>query len=212
MLHRSYFPYIIPFITFLLLTGVVSWTPLSIVWLYPIKTVLVGVLLLVFRNTYTEIKPRISLLAIVTGLAVLVLWVLPEGYYPQLGKSEGFNPFDQIPSLSWTILWISFRMIGAVLVVPIMEELFWRSFLLRYLISSDFKSVPIGTFSWFSFGATVVLFAAEHNRWLPGIFAGIIYTLLLYRKKEISDCIVAHAVTNLVLGIYVLITHQWGYW
>jgi CAAX prenyl protease-like protein len=93
-----------------------------------------------------------------------------------------------------------------------MEELFWRSFLLRYLINPDFKKVPIGTFSLFSFVSTVVLFGLEHHRWLPGIIAGIIYTLLLYRKKELFDCILSHAITNLVLGIYVIMTHQWRYW
>jgi len=110
------------------------------------------------------------------------------------------------------IVWICFRMIGAIIVIPIMEELFWRSFLIRYLIDPGFKSVPIGKFSWLSLIATVVLFGVEHNQWLPGIIAGIIYTLLLYRTKSLFACIVAHSVTNLALGVYVLFTHQWIYW
>lgn len=212
MLRHPVFPYVIPFGTFLLLTGLASWSPASIVWFYPIKTILVGALLFIFRRTYTEVKPKVSLLAIVMGLLVFVLWVLPEGYYPMLGRSKGFNPLDGFTSRSWLFIWISFRLIGAVVIVPIMEELFWRSFLLRYLINPSFKQVPIGAFSWLSFCGTVVLFGLEHHRWLPGIVAGVIYTLLLYRKKEMSDCILAHATTNLTLGIYVLVTHQWGYW
>ena len=212
MLRHPIFPYVIPFGTFLLLTGLASLIPGSVVWLYPIKTVIVGVLLFTFRRTYTEIKPKVSVLAIVAGLFVLVLWVLPEGHYPTLGQPKEFNPFDKFTSQSWIFVWIAFRLIGAAVVVPIMEELFWRSFLLRYLINPDFKQVPIGTFSWLSFGGTVVLFGLEHYQWLPGIVAGIIYTLLLYRRKELFDCIIAHAITNLTLGIFVLVTHQWVYW
>jgi CAAX prenyl protease-like protein len=212
MLRHPAFPYVIPFGTFLLLTGLASWIPVSIVWLYPIKTILVGALLFMFRRIYTEVKPKISLLAIVIGILVFVLWVLPEGYYPPLGQSKEFNPLEQFSSWSWAFVWISFRMIGAVVIVPIMEELFWRSFLLRYLINPNFKQVPLGAFSWLSFCGTVVFFGVEHHRWLPGIVAGIIYTLLLYRKKDLFACILAHTVTNLTLGIYVLVTHQWGYW
>ena len=212
ILRQPVFPYVIPFGTFLLFTGLASLAPVSIVWLYPIKTVLVGVLLFMFCRTYTEVKPKASLLAIVAGLAVFVLWVLPEGYYPVLGQPKGFNPLDGFTSRSWLFIWISFRLIGAVLVVPIMEELFWRSFLLRYLVNPDFKKVPLGAFSWLSFCGTVIFFGLEHHRWLPGIVAGIIYTLLLYRKKELFDCILAHAITNLMLGVYVLVMHQWIYW
>ncbi|MBM3235289.1 CAAX prenyl protease-related protein [Candidatus Poribacteria bacterium] len=212
LLRHPIFPYIIPFGTFLLFTGLTSLTPVSVVWLYPIKTVIVGLLLFMFRRTYTEIKLKVSLLAIVAGLVVFVLWVLPEGRYPTLGQPKEFNPFDKFASHSWSFVWIAFRLIGAVVVVPLMEELFWRSFLLRYLINPDFKQVPIGTFSWLSFCGTVVLFGLEHHQWLPGIVAGIIYTFLLYRKKELFDCILAHAITNLALGIFVLVTQKWVYW
>ena len=108
--------------------------------------------------------------------------------------------------------WISIRLFGAVVIVPIMEELFWRSFLLRYLINTEFKQVTLGTFNWFSLVWTVLLFGQEHQRWLAGIGAGILYTLLLYRTKSLSACILAHAITNLALGIYVLLTGHWEYW
>lgn len=227
MLRYPSLPYVIPFGTFLLLTGLASWIPRSAeelgfaftpfaslltVWLYPLKIIIVGALLLAFRRVYTEVRLKVSLLAIMTGILVFVLWVLPEGYYPFFGKPKEFNPYEFFTSRSWAFVWIGFRMAGAVIVVPIMEELFWRSFLLRYLINPDFKQVPIGAFSWLSFCGTVVLFGVEHHRWLPGIVAGVIYNLLLYRKKELSDCIFAHAITNLALGIYVLVTQRWEFW
>jgi CAAX prenyl protease-like protein len=93
-----------------------------------------------------------------------------------------------------------------------MEELFWRSFLLRYLISPHFQAVRLGTFTPFSFVATVVLFGVEHDLWLAGMMAGAAYTLLLYKTGRLWPCILAHAVTNLSLGIHVLMTGQWQWW
>ncbi len=208
---RPVVPYVAPFGIFLLLTGLASYTPISIFWLYPAKTIFVGALLLIFRRSYTEIKPKISLLPILMGLLVFIIWVLPEGHYPLFSQPKSMEPYQLAPQ-NWSIVWIGFRLIGAVLVVPIMEELFWRSFLMRYLIDPDFKQVSLGTFGWLSFFGTVFLFGVEHYRWLPGIAAGVIYALLLYRKKDLFACILSHATTNLALGIYVLVTHQWQYW
>jgi CAAX prenyl protease-like protein len=205
-------PYIVPFSTFLLLTAVASWNPINLLWLYPIKTILVGMMLLWFRSSYTEIKLRFSMLAVVTGLFVFVIWIIPEGCYPLFSKPKSISPYDLGNSQIVAIIWISFRLLGAALVVPIMEELFWRSFLLRYLINSEFRSVPIGKFTWLSLVVTILLFGVEHNQWVVGIFAGIFYTLLLYRTKSLFACIIAHSITNLALGIYVLITHQWFFW
>ncbi len=98
------------------------------------------------------------------------------------------------------------------MVVAITEELFWRGFLIRWIIKPDFRSVPIGMFTWPSFVITSLLFATEHNRWLVGLIAGIIYNILLYRTKSLRACMVAHGMTNLALGLYVLATQQWTFW
>jgi CAAX prenyl protease-like protein len=104
------------------------------------------------------------------------------------------------------------RLFGAALVVPVMEELFWRSFLIRYIVNSDFTKVPVGLFSWGSFAITVVLFGLEHHYLIAGMMAGIAYNLLLYRSRSLAHCILAHGVTNLVLGWYVLQTGAWHFW
>jgi len=93
-----------------------------------------------------------------------------------------------------------------------MEELFWRSFALRFFIKSDFNSVPLGQFSWFSFIFISILFGIEHQRWLVGIFAGMVYSGVLYRSKNLFDPILSHTITNFLLGMYVLSTHQWSFW
>ncbi len=83
---------------------------------------------------------------------------------------------------------------------------------MRFAIKSDFKSIPLGQFSWFSFIFIAFLFGFEHYRWLPGIIAGMVYAGVLYRRKDLFESILSHATTNLLLGIYVLATHHWSFW
>ena len=129
---------------------------------------------------------------------------------PQMGHSE-FNPYEYASGY-WINLLIAVRLTGAALVVPIMEELFWRSFALRYAITSEFRSIPLGRFSWFSFIFISILFGLEHHRWLVGIAAGMIYAGVLYKEKNLFAPILSHALTNLLLGVYVLYTRQWSFW
>ncbi|PID57042.1 CAAX prenyl protease-related protein [candidate division KSB3 bacterium] len=276
-MKKDYFPYIIPFAAFLILTYAGAWVPGGIYAVYPLKTLIVGGILLYYRKAYTELSFHVSRLAIPVGALVFLLWILPEHWVPHLGWSQ-FNPYPASFTLTkqtfetlhrhglpetlsealhpladqeystesdflnalkqtlkkddfkkyresilqyavsrqrpqWQIYFlIAFRLIGAVIVVPIFEELFWRSFVLRWLINEDFRSVPIGTFSWFSATAVILAFAFEHHRWFAGIFAGLLYHALLYYKKDISACVIAHATTNLLLAVYVLLTQQWSYW
>jgi len=203
-------PYVLPFAVFLVLTELSRWIPGGLLWLYPLKTVLVGVLLLWFRHAYSEIKLGFSLLALIVGALVFVLWVPLYGGPLLLSEPEIINPYALAGQ--WATPWIATRLFGAVVIVPIMEELFWRSFLLRYLVNPDFRQVPLGTFTWFSLVISTLLFGIEHHQWVAGIVAGLAYTLLLYRTKSLFACVLAHAVTNFLLGIYVLDTYQWQYW
>ncbi|MCE1226571.1 MAG: CAAX prenyl protease-related protein, partial [Geobacteraceae bacterium] len=104
------------------------------------------------------------------------------------------------------------RIIGASIIVPIMEELFWRSFLLRYLIDVDFESVPLGTYTPSSFLITIILFGFEHHLILAGIAAGLAYNLLLYKTRSLALCIVSHSITNIILAGYVVCYMRWDLW
>ncbi|MBM4258824.1 MAG: CAAX prenyl protease-related protein [Deltaproteobacteria bacterium] len=203
-------PYVLPFALFLLLTELARWIPNSLLWIYPLKTVVAGTLLLWFRKTYSEIMFEFSWLAVAVGVLVLLLWIPLYGGYFLLSEPQIVNPYELTGSLA--LPWIAIRLLGSSIVVPVMEELFWRSFLLRYLVNPDFRQVPIGTLTTSAVAISVVLFGVEHNQWLAGIVAGLLYTLLLYRTKSLFSCIVAHAVTNFLLGVYVLMTEQWQYW
>ncbi len=209
---NDFLPYLVPFGIFFLFTYLPSLIDISPLIAYPLKTILVAGVLLIYARGYREdIKLCFSLSALLAGILVFLLWILSEGLYPQLGSSTGFDPFAAGDiRVAW--VFITFRLAGTALVVPVMEELFWRSFALRYLINSKFKYVPQGQFSWFSFLFVSLAFGFEHHRWLPGIAAGMVYAGLLYRSKNLFDPILAHAVTNLLLGIYVLMTKQWTFW
>ncbi|MFQ5652949.1 MAG: CAAX prenyl protease-related protein [bacterium] len=207
-------PYIVPFGIYIALSLVAGCFETGAYVMYPLKTLLVAVSLWYYRREYTELRGRVTpgqlVPAVLIGLAVFVIWILPEGKYPQLGASE-FNPFVVQNGALRQVL-IGFRLAGAALVVPLFEELFWRSFLIRWIVDQEFKTVPIGRFTWMSFGLTVVFFGLEHHRWLVGLAAGAIYNGLLYQQKKLWPCVLAHGVTNLALGIYVLCTAQWSFW
>ena len=213
-MNTTFLPYIVPFAAFLILTYAGTGIPRGAYWLYPIKTLVVGGLLLYYRKSYAELRWKFSRRtlaeAVAVGIIVFIVWVAPDRWYPHLGSSE-FDPYTFGRNWLAAVL-IAFRLIGAVLVVPMFEELFWRSFALRWLIKEEFIEVPIGAFSWFSCIAVVLAFGVEHHQWLVGLLAGIAYNALLYRTKNLSACVLAHAVTNLLLGVYVLWTHQWNFW
>jgi CAAX prenyl protease-like protein len=209
--QRACIPYIVPFALFAVCIYAAPLFDTSQFFVYPIKTILVAASLIYFWNAYKqEIKFTFSWLAVISGVVVFFIWVLPEGLYPQIGHSE-FNPYEQASGYG-VYFFIAFRLVGASLIVPIMEELFWRSFALRFAIRSDFKSIPLGQFSWFSFILISLLFGFEHHRWLVGIVAGMVYAGVLYRRRNLFDPILSHAITNFLLGLYVLSTHQWSFW
>lgn len=210
LLSHPAVPYVLPFAVFLLLTELARWIPNSLLWMYPLKTIVAGGLLLWFRKTYSEIKLTFSLLAIAVGIIVLLLWIPLYGGHLLLSEPQIVNPYELAGSLA--LPWIIIRMFGSSVVVPVMEELFWRSFLLRYLVNPDFRQVPLGTFTTSALIISAALFGIEHNQWVAGVVAGLLYTLLLYQTKSLFSCIVAHAATNFLLGVHVIATQAWQYW
>ena len=185
-------------------------------WLYPLKILVVGGLLIFFWSQFDELKNSLvvswkeGLSVIGVGLLVYVLWVRMDWSWAMQGEASEYNPFQHAGGMG--LLLAGIRLFGASVVVPVMEELFWRSFLIRWVIDNRFNVVPIGAFTIGSFAATVVLFGLEHNLWLAGMMAGAFYNVLLYRTRRLWPCILAHGLTNLVLGIHVLVTEEWQWW
>jgi len=222
-------PRILPFaifMGFIAITEALSWltthnyyvvSSQQFLLLYPFKAAATAGVLFYFRKSYTEInwrdlvRPRQFGMSIATGILVFVLWINMDWPWATIGTLRGYDPTELSNNFTRIFL-ICSRIIGASIIVPIMEELFWRSWLLRYLIDQNINSVPIGNFTWVSFIIGSIMFGLEHNLWLAGIMAGIAYSLLLYRSKSITSCILAHAVTNGLLAGYVLWSGKWAFW
>jgi CAAX prenyl protease-like protein len=186
----------------------------SLLWLYPLKIAAVALLLALFWRQYHELHPfRLSstqaLTALATGVLVLVLWVGLDASWMIIGSPSGFDPHSE-GQIDWLL--VAIRIFGAALVVPVMEELFWRSFLMRWIAAPDFESVEPSQLGLKSFIITVLLFGFEHNLWLAGIVAGAAYSLLYMRHRTLWSPILAHAVTNGLLGLWVVRTGNWSYW
>ncbi len=212
----------VPFILFLGLTFFQGrFGEASNYWCYVLK-IPVGVLMIwLMRPFVLEMRWAISWEAVVVGVAVFVLWVGLDPFYPKLhqihpslGKpGQDWNPNVQFGAGS-TLAW-SFciaRILGSTLVVPPLEEAFYRSFVYRYVVRPDFMEVPIGLFRWTPFLATAAVFGFAHSEWLAGILCGFAYQGLVCWKNRLGDAMTAHAITNFLLGLWVVWKGAWQFW
>jgi CAAX prenyl protease-like protein len=103
-------------------------------------------------------------------------------------------------------------MLGLVVLVPLAEELFWRGFLWRWIQNPNWTEVPLGQWHWPSFVGVTLFFTAVHPEWLAAAVYGALIGLLWCWKRDLWQCVVAHATSNLVLGIYILTTSSWHLW
>ena len=212
----------IPFAVFIGLLAVEPWLArqlpdgLDARWLYGVRSLLVASLLLLFWRHFGELargptKTRDWLLALVVGLAVLAIWLKLDSGIFVLGQSgSGFDPRMEDGSLDWPLALM--RLAGSALVVPLMEELFWRSLVMRWLEKADFVAVDPARVGIFALLFSSLVFGIEHSQWVAGILAGLAYGWLYQRSRNLWVPIVAHVVTNAGLGIWVLVTGSWYFW
>lgn len=186
-------------------------------WLYVIRVSIISLLLALFWREYTELNKSAKLktsfyyISILAGLVVFVLWIAPYPAWAMAADATGFNPM-RADGEGMDLALMLARLSGAALVVPLMEELFWRSYLMRWLHNQNFLEVNPATVGIFSFVATASLFAVEHSLWLAGLLAGLIYGALYKYTRNLWAPVIAHAVTNGLLGVWVIYTQNWQYW
>lgn len=185
---------------------------------YAVKMALVGGVIVALRGFFPEARPGGGGWAAATAVGVILgiswTWIdLHTPHFAFLGTRTGFNPNREIATSAGIIFFLFVRFFGLVVVVPVAEELFYRGFLLRFVTDADdFRRVPVGTFSALALGVNVVLFALSHPEWLAAAIFALAMCLLLRWTKNLFTCILAHGVTNLLLGVYILHTGQWQYW
>jgi CAAX prenyl protease-like protein len=219
-------PYAVPLFVYVTFSGIEGYLPRiegqpSLLW-YPLayaaKVAIVAGLAWRYRSTWKDLAPRpdgkVLVLSFLIGLVVTGIWVGLDGFYPPLpflgGHRVGFDPNGMRPIPRWGFIGI--RMLGLVALVPLIEELFWRSFLIRWLIDQNFQRVPIGRVTPLAVAITSVLFALAHPEWLPALVTGLLWAWLLWWTSSLTSCLVSHITANLALGLYVIMTGEWKYW
>lgn len=185
-------------------------------WVYALQVGAVLIALLYFAREYSELRFAVKstpvwwMAAIGAGVAVFVLWIHLDVRWLSFGLTGGFDPRLADGTIDWPLAVV--RLCGAAVVVPIMEELFWRSFIMRWIDRTDFLEQSPATVSFKALIISSIVFGLEHQLWFAGFLAGLAYGWLYMRTGNLWLPIAAHAVTNLVLGIWVLRTGNWQFW
>ncbi len=214
-------PWIAPFAVFMVLLALAPSLPFGQPWESILRvTVLTLVLVTLSGNVIRSLRIRYALPSLALGVAVCAMWVAPDLLVPGWrthwlfqNSVTGTLKTSIAPEELANPLVVVLRIVRAALLVPILEELFWRGWLPRWIVNTDWQKVPIGTYNTLAFVGTALLFASEHGPyWEVGLLCGLIYNWWLWRTKSVGDVILVHAVTNAALSAFVLVTKRYEYW
>jgi uncharacterized protein len=206
---------VLPFVIFAALTLLQGrFGDTSQYWAYTLKTILGAWMLWVVWPHIKEMRWNFSWEAAAIGFLVFFAWVGLDGHYPLLAAREGaFNPIRSYGSGSiLAFFFLGMRILGSSLVVPPLEEVFYRSFIYRYLIKFDFLQIPLAHFDLRAFLIAGIAFGIGHYEWLPGILCGFAYQWLTCRKNRLGDALTAHAITNFLLALWVIARQEYYFW
>ena len=213
-------PFVLPFalfMAFLVLTGYWSFGETSELL---VRIVILGVAVLYFSRHLLSFRFTSAGMSTLVGVGVFLLWIAPDQLIPGYRDHWLFqNPITGTLKVSLSAetlrdpVALALRSIRAIVIVPIVEELFWRGWLMRWLIAPDFETVRPGTYDGKAFWLTALLFASVHGPyWDVGLVCGAIYNGWMVRTKNWNDLILTHAVTNACLCAFVIATGRWEYW
>jgi CAAX prenyl protease-like protein len=214
-------PYTAPFLTFVGIMAIEKATGLPPTWTYTIRVVATLAVLLAFSRAPLSPRPVRPLASAALGAAVFALWIAPDvlcgpGYrhFWLFQNSITGAAASSVPIVLRHSFWfLALRTASCALLVPPVEELFWRGWAMRWIIGSNFQKIPLGAYQAASFWLVALLFAAEHGPyWEVGLATGIIYNWWMLRTRTVADCVIAHAVTNGLLSAYILWSGQFQYW
>jgi exosortase E/protease (VPEID-CTERM system) len=202
--------YLIPFLAILAAAMVSRAASGGFEWAYPLRLLAGAAALWLFSSGYRGLNWHVSWFAPMTGMAVFILWMsLERGPHSDHGFATALASAPPVARTGWLVC----RTLAAVITVPVAEELAFRGFLIRRLMSADFESLDLRSFSYFAILASSVAFGLLHgDRWLAGTLAGILYAVVFLRRGSIGDAAVAHATTNALIAAMVLFGGKWYLW
>jgi exosortase E/protease (VPEID-CTERM system) len=179
-------------------------------WLYPVRVIATGGALWGFRRVYRQFAWTWSWHAMAIGGLVFGMWLLLAS--PVESRTTAVAQGLAHLSGGMAAVWVGFRVLGSVILVPLAEELAFRGYVMRKLMARDFDRVPLGHWTWTAFLLSSVLFGVLHGRWVAGSLAGMGYALALTRRGQLADAVLAHMTTNALLAGYVLAYQAWAFW
>jgi CAAX prenyl protease-like protein len=186
-------------------------------WIYLGKMLLGLWCIVIIRPLVLEMKWSFSWEAVAAGVAVWAIWVFLDPWYPKfemlfkMGKP--WNPFGQFgdgSAFGWFFFWV--RTLGSAIIIPPLEEIFYRSFLYRYGVRTDFENMPLNRFHPTSFIVVSLFFGLVHFQWIAGFLCGLIFQALVLRKNRLGDAMLAHGITNFLLGLWIYWKGAWQFW
>ena len=204
--------YLAPMLTILLIAMLTRIASGGFDFLYPLKVIGAAAVLWLYRDRLAGFRRDLSWFALMLGGVVFIEWIVLQRRADVAVEDLAFA--TQLGRLSPSIasLWLVIRVIGAVVTVPLAEELAFRGYLLRKLVSADFTRVDFRHFTLLSFVVSSTLFGLLHQQWLAGVIAGMLFAVAMYRRGALFDGVIAHSTANAMLAVYVLTTHRWSLW
>jgi CAAX prenyl protease-like protein len=179
-------------------------------WLYSLRLFAAAAALWFFRRYYAHLNWKAGIAAPLTGLAAFLLWIAADRI---TGSPLAMPALLAAAPAGLRLGWIVLRALGAIVAVPLAEELAFRGFLMRRFTTADFDSISLQSTTWIALVGSSVLFGIMHGeRWGVAILAGLLFGLLARRTGRIGDAVIAHAVTNALLAVWVLGFGQWQLW
>jgi exosortase E/protease (VPEID-CTERM system) len=167
---------------------------------YPLRFALVAAVLLLFRKAYRRDSWHLSGLPVLAGALVAAVWLhatpagAPQSAADILGSAEPAS----------TALWVLLRVAGTVLLIPLVEEMFFRGYLLNRLDFGGFSGKAAALV------LSSVAFGALHSDTLLATGCGFVFGLLALRKGRVSDAVAAHATANALIALWALWTGDWS--
>lgn len=212
---------VVPYVLILLVTSFLqdAFSEPARYWIYFGKMLLGLWCIWEMRTLVPEMRWAFSWEAVGVGVAICAVWVGLDPFYPKfellfkMGKPwNPFAAFGETSPAAWFFFWV--RTLGSALVIPPLEEVFYRSFLYRYCVRTDFEAMPLNQFHPTSFIVISLLFGFVHFQWIAGVLCGMAFQWLVLRKNRLGDAMTAHAITNFLLGLWILWKggDAWRFW
>ncbi len=220
MLQSPSVAYVAPFLTFIVMLVIQKQLAFLGDWEYAVRVAIVAGSIWYFSRRVLDFKVRYLRGSLAIGIGAFLLWIAPDTLFPGwrqhwlftnvvMGELRVSLSAEQLSS-PFLLL---FRTLSATLMVPILEELFWRAWMLRWLVEKDFEKLPMGSCDRQSFWIVVALFAMEHGPyWEVGLLTGLLWNWWMTRTRSLGDLIFVHGVTNLALSLYVIWLKKWEFW